>query len=338
MPHRQSAKDEYTSSGLPIKQPREGGEPGSNLSDAARPAVRAKSSAPFRPSLLDWPGIGPGTFSSSPWSERQELRPNACRVGGPRAARQAGQAGRDKNFVRGTTCTTTSSRSRPRQNTSIQNEDVPQRITSHKIPAPIKPVEDAALPVPRKRRRRRRRSPPRSARSAASRRAHPTTATRLATRSPRHLTPLPTSSSLTVERTPSRSRSRRHTATGNTSDACRMRGSGENTRNRIEIAIPAQPTAMPPRTPMIRRRRSRERPDRVGNSVRNTSRVALTRPRSGPAQTWINDSSATPSMVCRPSPNSCGMRTIASPAGSVPARGVRMPRPTRRRRPDQRRA
>ncbi len=50
--------------------------------------------------------------------------------------------------------------------------------------------------------------------------------------------------------------SRAHEATGSSaleglpSEIVRIRGNGENTRNRIETAIPAQPTAIPPRTPI----------------------------------------------------------------------------------------
>jgi hypothetical protein len=39
-------------------------------------------------------------------------------------------------------------------------------------------------------------------------------------------------------------------STAGTSEGWRMRGSGERTRSRIETAIPAQPMAIPPRTPI----------------------------------------------------------------------------------------
>ena len=76
-----------------------------------------------------------------------------------------------------------------------------------------------------------------------------------------------------------------------------------------------------------RDRRGRERPDRIGDPVREHFHGGVD-PAQDPVRAEALDrgSSATPSIVCRPSPSSCGMNTISVASAIGPcARGVRMP-------------
>ena len=86
----------------------------------------------------------------------------------------------------------------------------------------------------------------------------------------------------------------------------------------------------------------REGADRVGDAVREDleRRVDPAEDRGPGLRPWISESSATPSIVWRPSPTSCGMKTISVATRSGPwASGVRTPSDRRADRgPDQGRA